>query len=285
MGRPGWGVAGPGDLPDADESEAVRTIHRALDLGINFFDTAPNYGYRESERVFGKALRGRRSRFFIATKCGHFYSAQTNYTKDHTPALSSQSIDDSLRTLGVETIDLIQIHSAPLQVILKGEVLQVLRRAQQAGKVRFIGVTTDDASDAEVCRAAILDGGYDALQVTYNLLRRDLAATGVLNQAAAHGVGVIVKSPLGTGACTYKFASLPEARKQERDRIARVGPVAEKAGMSLAQIAVRYILSNPDIATVIAGTRRPGHVEENAAAGDGKGLSEEVAREVETALA
>ena len=282
VGRAGWGVQGQGDRAEVDEAEAVRTMHRALDLGVNFFDTAPNYGNRESERMFGKALKGRRDRCFIATKCGHFFSMERNFVKDHTPALSAQSIDDSLRTIGIDTIDLIQIHSAPLEVVQRGEALEVLKRAQAAGKVRFIGVTTDDADDAAVCRAALADGGYDTLQVTYNVLHRVLATEGVLAEAARKGVGIIVKSPLGTGAFTYKHASLPEARKAEGERIARLEALA--GGGTVAQLALRYILSNAHVSTIIAGTKRVAHVEENAGTGDGKGLSEEMVRKVEAAV-
>jgi aryl-alcohol dehydrogenase-like predicted oxidoreductase len=283
VGRPRWGVAGPGDRPEPDEAEAIRAIHRALDLGINFFDTAPNYGNRESERVLGKALKGQRDRCLIATKCGHFFSPDKKYIKDHAPELSARSIDDSLRTLGIETLDLIQIHSAPPEVIRKGDVLEVLKRAQAAGKVRFIGATADNGNDAEVCRAVIKVGGYDALQVTYNVLRRDLAAAGILEEAARSGLGVIVKSPLGTGAVTHKFRSLPEAQRAEQERIARLEPLLGGPSRTIAQLALRYILSNPDVSTVIAGTRQVAHVEENAEVGDGQGLSQEMARRVEEA--
>jgi aryl-alcohol dehydrogenase-like predicted oxidoreductase len=286
VGRPGWGVAGPEDRPEVDEAEAIRTIHRAIDLGINFFDTAPNYGNRESERVFGKALRGRRKECLIATKCGHFFSPalKKGYLKDHSPELSARSIDDSLRTMGIETIDLIQIHSAPLEVVRKGDVLEVLKRAQAAGKVRFIGLTTADSGDGEVCRAAIEDGSYDTVQVTYNVLRRDLAATGILDQVAENGLGIIVKSPLGTGAFTEKFRSLPEARRAEQERIARLGQLVDGSSRTIAQLALRYVLSNPRVSSVIAGTRRVAHLEENAEVGDGKGLPQELTRRVEEAV-
>jgi aryl-alcohol dehydrogenase-like predicted oxidoreductase len=284
VGRPRWGVTGPGDRPEPDEAEAIRAIHRALDLGINFFDTAPNYGNRESERVFGKALKGRRDQCLIATKCGHFFSPEKSYIKDHTPELSARSIDDSLRTMGIETLDLIQIHSAPPEVVRKGDVLEVLKRAQAAGKVRFIGVTTDNANDAEVCRAVMKDGGYDALQVTYNVLRRDLAVAGILREAAQNGLGIIVKSPLGTGAFTHKFRSLPEARKTEQERIARLEPILGGTSRTIAQLALRYVLSNPHVSTVIAGTKQVAHVEENAEVGDGQGLSKEMARKLEEAV-
>jgi 1-deoxyxylulose-5-phosphate synthase len=283
VGRPGWGVAGPGDRAEVDETEAIRTIHRAIDLGINFFDTAPNYGNRESERLFGKALRGRRNECLIATKCGHFFSPEQKrgYLKDHAPELSARSLDDSLRTLGIDTIDLIQIHSAPLETIRKGDVLEVLKRAQAAGKVRFIGVTTADTGDGEVCRAAIEDGGYDTVQVTYNVLRRDLATAGILEQVGRSGLGIIVKSPLGTGAVTEKFTSLPEARRAEQERVARLGQLVGGSSRTIAQLALRYILSNPHVSTVIAGTKRVAHLEENAEVADGRGLPQELARRVE----
>jgi aryl-alcohol dehydrogenase-like predicted oxidoreductase len=285
VGRPGWGVAGPGDSPEVDEAEAIRTIHRAMDLGITFFDTAPNYGNRESERVFGKALRGRRNDCLIATKCGHFFSPgqKKGYLKDHTPELSARSIDDSLRTMGIDTIDLIQIHSAPLETVRKGDVLEVLKRAQAAGKVRFIGVTTADTDDGEVCRAVVEDGNYDAVQVTYNVLRRDLAEAGTLEQVARNGLGIIVKSPLGTGAVTDKFRSLPEQRRPEQERIASLGQCVGGSSRTIAQLALRYVLSNPHVSSVIAGTKRVAHLEENAEVGDGKGLPQELARRVEEA--
>ena len=133
VGRPRWGVAGPGDRPELDEAEAIRAIYRALDLGINFFDTAPNYGNRESERVLGKALKGRRDQCLIATKCGHFFSPEKSYIKDHAPELSARSIDDSLRTMGIETLDLIQIHSAPPEVV--AEYRRRFSRRGQRGKI------------------------------------------------------------------------------------------------------------------------------------------------------
>lgn len=237
------------------ESEGIYVIHEAIDLGINFFDTAP--AYLHSETLIGKALEGaRRDKVILATKCGEWFDgnmSQYNYSFSET----EKFIDQSLRQLRTNRIDLLQIHSGSSEVVRRGETLAAMKKAQISGKVRFLGISVD-AEDAAM--AAIEDGGYDCVQLSYNLLSRSMEKMAIL-KAKERNVGVIVKDGLAAGRLTTKFASLHE--EKQRDAISAVAERTRTIGLTLPEYAIHFVLANEAISTVIVGTKNPAHLKEN----------------------
>ena len=250
-----YGVPVAGEHLRPAEEHAARLLNQALDLGVNFIDTARAYG--ASEEIIGRALKGRRKDYWLASKLAPIRDeGQSDQTlREQVKA----SIAESLRRLQTDVIDLLQLHYAPVDVITKGRVLAAVREAQKAGCVRFIGASTY-GEDAPL--AVLQDGGYDTLQVAYNLADRTLEER-VLSSAQRQGVGIIVRSVLLRGVLTHRYTLLPDQLTELRSAIARLNSlVAESrhfgpadAG-SLPEMAYRFVLANPAVSTALVGTAR-----------------------------
>ncbi|MBI4551071.1 MAG: aldo/keto reductase [Candidatus Latescibacteria bacterium] len=259
-----------GDQPNQpSETDAARLLNRALDLGVNLIDTAAGYG--TSEEIIGRALRRRRNEYILATKCSHWSDQELSTTE--TRKRVAASIDQSLHRLQTDVIDLMQIHGRTqpdieLAVIERNEVFDVLQRARQAGKIRFIGYST---YGEEVTLAALEHGGYDTLQVAYNILDQRMASR-VFPLAKERDAGILVRSALLKGALTEKAAHLPERLKRLADHSAALDSLVTGSVRSVPQAAIRFVLSSPDIATVLIGTGKIPHLEEAVALSDGLGL-------------
>lgn len=243
LGRTGLTVSGLGfgaiKLPQVDPEVASRALNRALDLGINFVDTAR--GYKDSEEKIGGALQRRRDEVILATKTP---------MRDAERALAD--VETSLRELRTEVIDLYQLHSVSSrpdyeQVMGPGGALEGLKRAQEEGKIRHVGITCHRA--VEVMSDAILSGQFETIMVAYNPLDPERASA-VMPLAAERGMGVIAMKPLAGG----KLTSLPEPSGEGE----ALDPVV--AG------SLRWALSQPAVSVVIPGMRSAQEVEQNAAA-------------------
>ena len=162
-----WGIPLDGDYGRPDEAEAARVLNAVLDTGINFIDTAP--AYELSEERIGRAISHRRREFVLATKVGERRNDGEDSHYDYSGAATMRFIEQSLRLLKTDVIDLVQIHSAPVDVIRKGDTLEAMQQAQGQGKVRFVGMTGDVTSAIE----AVKNGGYDTVQVSYNIAYRE----------------------------------------------------------------------------------------------------------------
>lgn len=265
LGRDWRGWDQTGDRAKTDEAEAARLLNTALDNGCNFIDTAA--AYHLSEERIGRAIRHRRSEFLLATKCGEVWDPAAGSVYDYGAAATRRSIDESLRKLQTDYVDLLQIHSGSREVIEKGETLAAMREAQAAGKVRFIGLSC--GKDAAL--AALQSGDYDTIQISYNVLDRQMEQT-VLPLAQEKNVGVIIKDGLAAG----RLLAAPDALgEKERERYKAVQETLRALlpdGMTLAELALRWVLSHPAVSTIIAGTRRPEHLLANLAVADGRGL-------------
>jgi len=242
LGKTGLEVAALGfgaiKLPRVDEQEAARALNRALDWGINFVDTARNYG--DSERKIGSALKQRRGEYILATK-----------TVARDAAGLRADLETSLRELQTEYVDLYQFHSVSdaatwEKVMSPGGALEEARRAQEEGLVRHIGITMHRA--VHEMEQAIRSGEFETVMVAYNPLDGEGVEPRVLPLARKHGMGVIVMKPLGGGTLTMPQGSKPPG---ERDPIV--------AG------CLRHILSHPAVTVVIAGVESAAEVEENVA--------------------
>jgi len=263
-----WGIRDD-DFGRPGEQEAISLVHAALDLGINFIDTAP--AYQLSEERIGKALQGRRDEVYLATKVGEHYDNERGFWYDYGAAAVRTSVEHSLRRLQTDVIDVLQIHSASVELIQGGETYEAMKRLQDAGHVRFLGMS----GDLEAARAAIEHGGFDTVQIVYNIVNQEAAAS-LLPLARSRDVGVIVMAPLGHGALTSKHEHLdPEQREY---RLAKQLDFLVRSDQTLAQAALRFVLHHDAVSTIIAGTRKPANLRSNVEAAIGSLSPEELDR-------
>lgn len=295
-----WAIGGFGWGGASRESDraALAALGRALDVGMTAIDTAPVYGFGHSERLVGEALRGRRERAFVMTKAGlrwddargklAFEGEDDRGEKrkvyyNARPDSLRQELDASLKRLGVEVIDLLQIHW-PDPTTPIAETMGALADFQRDGKIRAIGVSNFSPEQMEEARLALGHLPLASDQPRYSLVRREIEAD-VLPYAKKQGIGVVVYSPLEQGLLSGKvpahraFAESDGRRKRPTFREANrarvnavlqevVAPIAADHDATLAQVALAWTLAQPGVTAVIAGARNPAQVEENAAAAD-----------------
>lgn len=268
-----YGLKEDGESSVPAEADARNLLNRAIDSGVNFIDTAALYG--NSEEIIGRALEGRRSEYALATKCMHRLDEGLDYHESRRSI--SESIDTSLSRLRTDCIDLLQVHGrdildVELRMIRDGAVIDEMEKARKAGKIRFTGYSS---YSEEAALAAIEDGRWDTLQVACNILdRRQLKR--VVPEARASGIGVIVRSALLKGALTHKSKFMPERLKPLADHVDRLVAIQSATPYSLPELALRFVLSIPDVSTIIVGADRITYLEEAVSTSDGKGLSEEI---------
>jgi len=267
MGRP-WGIRGDGDTGQPpSETEAVEFLNHVVDSGVNFIDTAA--AYWASEERIGKALSSRRDEVILATKWGEWCD-ESGSVYDYSPAAMWKFLEESLRRLRTDVIDVYQIHSAPLEVILKGDALAEMQKARDQGKVRFLGCSCGELE----ALAAIQCGGFDTIQVSYSLLDLTMEER-VLPAALSASVGVIVKDGLAAGRLTQKVHRLGEDHAELKRRVEVFRDLAGAWGMSLPEMALRFVRANPAVSTIIVGTRSRIHLAEDLRAAEGAPLSGE----------
>ncbi len=275
----GWGPQ--------DDRESLAAIRRALDLGINWIDTAPAYGLGRSEEVLGRAIQGMSQKPIVATKCGRGWDKAGRLVGDLKPASIRAEAEASLRRLEVEVIDVYQIHwPQPDEDIEEGwgAIADLVR----AGKVRYAGVC--NFSLAQLKRIQPIHP-VASLQPPYSMLAREVESE-LLAYCAANNIGVVAYSPMQKGLLTGKFSrerveNLDESDHRRRDpdfqepRLSANLELAEalrvlagKRGRTVAQLAVAWVLRRPEVTAAIVGARRPSQIEETAAAAEW-GLSQE----------
>ena len=243
-----YGVPVAGEHLRPTEEQAARLLNRALDLGVTFIDTARAYG--ASEEVIGRALKGRRGEYILASKLAPI--REEGQSDQELREQVKASIAESLRMLQTDVIDLLQLHHTPVEVVKSGRVLAAAREAQRSGAVRFIGASTY-GEDAPL--AVLESGGYDTLQVAYNLADRTLEEK-VLPLAQQQGVGIIVRSVLLRGVLTHRYIYLPDQLADLKAAIARLNSLVGAEAGSLPEMAYRFVLANPAVSTALVGTAR-----------------------------
>lgn len=272
-----WGIGGPPFWADRDEKESIKTIQKALDLGINCIDTAPAYGFGLAEEIVAKALAGRRDNVVIATKCGlrwkNTNSASALYV-DLAPASIKQEVEDSLRRLNTDRIDLYQIHwpdpNTPIATTM--ETLNVLQRE---GKILEIGVSN---YTLDMLREARAIAPIASIQPRYNLLEREIEQD-ILPYCAENGIAVLAYSPLASGVLSGKYSRdsvfsdwrdgkdfgvfREETWEDSINKTERLKTVAEDYGMSLSQLAIRWLVEQKGVTTTLVGCNTPEQVAEN----------------------
>jgi aryl-alcohol dehydrogenase-like predicted oxidoreductase len=268
-----------GDWGATDEKAAAAAMRRAADLGINFFDTAQGYGFGASERLLAMALEGwPRDQVVIATKGGLRPTAAGGVKRDASPSWIRRGVDESLRALDTDYIDLYQIHWPDPEVPLE-ETAGALADLVTAGKIRHVGVSNFDAGQMEAFSATL---PVETLQPAYHLFRREIEAS-VLPYAQAHDIGVLVYGPLAhgllSGGMTEATRFAPDDWRSKSDvfrgeqyrRNLRIVSALERfaeleLGTSVSRLAVAWTLANPAVQVAIVGTRNPNHVSDAIAA-------------------
>jgi len=262
----------------ADESRSIATIHRALDLGVNFLDTADIYGPFANERRVGRAIRDRRAEVVLATKFGNMRSEDGVFLGvNGRPEYVRQACDASLQRLGVSVIDVYYQHRVDPQTPIE-DTVGAMAELVTAGKVRYLGLS--EAAPATIRRAHAVHH-ITALQTEYSLWTRD-PEEGVLDTCRTLGIGFVAYSPLGRGFLTGRFRSVDDLApddwrrnnprfqgenfQKNLDLVARVEALARKRGCTPAQLAIAWLLSRADDIVPIPGSTRAERVEENAAA-------------------
>lgn len=293
LGRTGWNVSAigfgawaiGGTWGDTDDTAAMAALHRALDCGVNFFDTADVYGDGHSERLLARLKRERPGdAFYVATKAGRRLNPHVaEGYRDLRPF-----IERSLQNLQTEAIDLLQLHCPPSEVYGMPEVFGALDDLVRAGKLRHYGVSVERIDEA---LAAIKFPGVQSVQIVFNLFRQRPAAD-FLPAAQAAQVGVLARLPLSSGMLSGKFTRSSTFGADDHRGFNRHGEAFDKGetfsgvdyeqglaavealrallppGVSMARLALRWILMHEGVTTAIPGGRTPAQVDENVSAAD-----------------
>lgn len=273
-----WAFGGD-EWGEVSDDRAIATIHRALDLGVNFIDMADVYGYGHSEELVRRALRDRPESVFICSKAGNdIYNTPRvagGGPKDFSPAYLERAVEGSRERLGADAIDLYLLHNPSLEIIQRGEALETLRRLKERGAIRFYGASVYNAEEG---RAAIDVGRVDALMITYNLIAQ-APARDLFPYAAERGVGILARSPLANSLLSGKYTAQstfgPDDHRSHRgtewlrqgtDRAAQYGFLTRNDSRPLAVAALAFVLSDPRVTAVVVGARTPEQIEENVRA-------------------
>ncbi len=306
LGRTGWKVstisfgawAIGGTWGDVKDEESLSALQRALDLGVNFFDTADVYGDGRSEQLLARLRRERSEPFYVATKAGRRLDPHiaAGYNKANLTAF----VERSLKNLEVEALDLLQLHCPPTEVYYMPEVFGILDDLVKAGKLRYYGVSVEKVEEA---LKAIEYPNVQTVQIIFNIFRQRPLGL-FFGEAQRRRVGILARVPLSSGMLTGKMTARTSFQEDDHRQGNRHGEWFDRGetfsgldyetglqaveelrplvppGMTMAQMALRWILMFPQVTCAIPGAKRPSQVEENVEAADLPPLSEETMLQV-----
>ncbi|MFQ6023718.1 MAG: aldo/keto reductase [Acidiferrobacterales bacterium] len=284
IGFGAWPLGG-GAWGNQKDRDSLGALHKAIDLGVNFIDTAAGYGKGRSERVIARALKERSEKVYVATKIhplpgpwppSPYCDIDERYPADYL----RKKVDERLENLNTACVDILQLHTWTRAWNRNPKALDVLKRLQAEGKISHIGVSTPE--NDQNCSIDLMRAGHvDVVQVVYNIFEQEPAAE-LLPTAQEHNVGVIVRVPFDEGALTGKFTkgtTFSEGDFRSNyfagDRLARTVDRVDKikneiatAELTMPQVALKFILSHSAVSIVIPGIRNAGQAEVNAGISD-----------------
>lgn len=301
LGRTGWDVstvsfgawAIGGTWGDVRDEESLAALHRALDLGVNFFDTADVYGDGRSEQLLARLRRERSEPFYVATKAGRRLDPHVaaGYNKGNLTAF----VERSLQNLKVDALDLLQLHCPPSEVFYMPEVFDILDGLVGEGKLRYYGVSVEKVEEG---LKAIEYPNVQSVQIIFNIFRQRPLDI-FFREAQRRNIGILARVPLSSGMLTGKMNSTSSFAEDDHRQFNRQGADFDRgetfsgldyeiglqavdelralvpANMTMSQLALRWILMSPAVTCAIPGAKRPSQVEENVKAADLPELSEE----------
>ena len=284
-----WGTVG--------EDDANAALNRAVDLGVNFLDTADVYGDGRSERLIGRLLKGRpHDEIFVATKAGR--RLDPHLSEGYGYENLSAFVDRSLKNLGVEALDLMQLHCPPTEAYAQDSTFEALDRMQEEGKLRNYGVSVEKVEEA---RMALSYPNVKTVQIIFNLFRQKPAEE-FFPLAEERNIGILARVPLASGLLSGKMSADRVFTEDDHRNFNREGEAFDRGetfsgvnfetglraaeelkelvpeGLSLAQFALRWILMHPAVTCAIPGGKNPAQVEDNVAAAEMPPLSDETMR-------
>ena len=300
LGRTGWKVseisfgtwAIGGTWGDVDDKESIAALHRSLDLGVNFFDTADVYGDGRSERLLAQLRKERHEEFYIATKAGRRLNPHiaSGYNRQNLNAF----VERSLKNLKTEAIDLLQLHCPPTEVYYMPEVFGILDDMVKAGKLRYYGVSVEKVEEA---LKAMEFPQVQSVQIIFNIFRQRPAEL-FFPEAQRRHVGILARVPLASGLLTGKLTRDSKFAEDDHRTFNRHGESFDRgetfsgldyetglqavealrplvpSSQTMTQLALRWILMFPAVTCAIPGAKRPQQAEENILAGDLPALSD-----------
>jgi aryl-alcohol dehydrogenase-like predicted oxidoreductase len=297
IGFGAWAIGGAWEFGwgPTNDRESVAAIHRALDLGVNWIDTAAVYGLGHSEELVGRAVKERRDRVFVATKCSQIWDEKNNVRTHAGPQSIRIEIEASLRRLQTDYVDLYQIHWPDRHTPVE-ESWSEMSRLQREGKVRYIGVCNFGFDLLERCRTI---APVQSIQPIYNMLERDIENE-ILPYCRTHGIGIVAYSPMQSGLLTGSFDRtrlapddwrIVHSEKFREPKVSRglrlvenLRPIAEKRGTTVGQLAIAWVLAHEAITAAIVGAKRASQVEQNVSA-CGRELSKAEMERIEKIIA
>jgi aryl-alcohol dehydrogenase-like predicted oxidoreductase len=302
LGRTGWKVSAVsfgawaigGDWGKVDDDESLAVLNRAVELGVNFFDTADVYGDGRSERLLAKLHQQHKEKIYIATKAGRRLHPHTagGYNRENITTF----VERSLRNLQVEALDLLQLHCPPTAVYYMPEVFSVLDELVVAGKLRYYGVSVEKVEEG---LKAIQYPNVQSVQIIFNMFRQRPAEL-FFDQAMKHKVGILARVPLASGLLTGRLKGDSHFASNDHRNYNRQGESFDRGetfsgvdyqvglraveqlkaicptGMSMTQFALRWILMFQAVTCAIPGAKHPSQVDENFAAADLPPISAEI---------
>jgi len=307
LGRTGWNISvigfgawgiGGGDWGNTDDKTSLAALHRAIDFGVNFIDTADVYGDGHSERLIAEVRKARSEQLIIATKAGRRLNPHTasGYNRQNLTSF----VERSLQNLQTETLDLLQLHSPPSEVYHMPEVFAILDDLAQQGKIRFYGVSVERVDEA---LKAITYPNVQSIQIIFNMFRFKPSEQ-FFAAAREHRVGILARVPLASGLLTGKFNSQTQFAANDHRMYNRHGEAFDQGetfsgvdyetglqavealrplvppGATMAQLALRWILMFPEVTSTIPGAKSPEQAENNVKAAELPPLSDETMQRV-----
>ncbi len=308
LGRTGWQVsevsfgawAIGGSWGSVDDKESITALHKALDLGVNFIDTADVYGDGHSERLIAGVLKERREEIIVATKAGRRLDPHT--ADGYNDANLTRFVERSLRNLDTDCLDLVQLHCPPTEVYYRPEVFGAMDDLVRAGKIRYYGVSVEKVEEA---LKAIEYPNVQTVQIIFNMFRHRPSEL-FFAQAQRRKVGILARVPLASGLLTGKMTPQSAFAADDHRAFNRYGEAFDMGetfsgvnfrvgleaveelrplvppGATMAQLALRWILMFDAVSCVIPGAKRPSQAEDNVRASELPPLSEETMAQVRT---